>query len=209
VVRQLFDFINARKDKALGKKIKDICKSVDPVKLHIGSGRNYKEGWVNIDSDPKVKADVFYDLTKGIPFPDNSVDYIFNEHFIEHLSYDEGFEFMKEAYRVLKPGGIIRIACPDLDAMIESYQKDTWRSMEWVKLIKASWYPSGCFMLNQCIMENGLHKYMYNKSELIRRLIEAGFDSGDISVEKYRRSKNKEFENLEKRQDSLIIEAKK
>jgi predicted SAM-dependent methyltransferase len=194
--------------KATGILLEHI-RSNEPVMLHIGSGRNYKDGWINIDSSARVKNDILHDLSKGIPFPDSSVDYIFNEHFIEHLSYEDGLEFMKGSYRALKPGGVIRIACPDLDVLIESYIKDTWRDMEWVKLIKAQWYPSGCFMLNQCIREDGLHQYMYNKSELIRRLIEAGFDPGNISVEKYRRSKNKALENLEKRQDSLIIEAKK
>jgi predicted SAM-dependent methyltransferase len=96
-VKQLFDLRNATKDKAQRNKIKDMCKSIDPVKLHIGSGRNYKEGWINIDVDESVKTDIHYDLSKGIPFPDNSADYIFNEHFIEHLSYEEGLEFMKES----------------------------------------------------------------------------------------------------------------
>jgi predicted SAM-dependent methyltransferase len=100
---------------------------------------------------------------------------------------------------------VIRIVCPDLDVLIESYIKDTWRDMEWVKLIKAEWYPSGCFMLNQGMRENGLHKYIYNK----RRLNEAGFKAENISLEQVKRSKNKELENLERRVESFVMEARK
>ncbi len=74
----------------------EMQKSDNPVKLHIACGRNYLDGWVNIDNNPKAQADIHLDITKeGLPFPDGSVDYIFNEHFIEHLSYEEGLFFFK------------------------------------------------------------------------------------------------------------------
>jgi predicted SAM-dependent methyltransferase len=178
-----------------------------PLKLHIGCGGHYKEGWVNIDNNPRAKKDLRLNVLKGIPFPDNSVDYIFNEHFIEHLSYKAGLNFLKEAFRVLKPKGVIRTAFPDIDTLIDAHIKDTWREMEWVKLIKAQWYPSGCFMLNQCIRENGAHLYMYNVSELTRRLEEAGFRGDGISQCKVRQSRFAEMNNAEKRVDSSTVEA--
>jgi predicted SAM-dependent methyltransferase len=180
-----------------------------PLKLHIGSGRNYKEGWINIDCNSRTKKDLRLDVRKGIPFPDSSVDYIFNEHFIEHLSYDDGFNFLKEAYRTLLPNGVVRTAFPDIDTMIDSYMKDSWREMEWVKLIKAQWYPSGCFMLNECIRERGHHLYMYNVKELKRRLGEAGFKENNIFTCKVRQSRFPELNNVEKRADSSVVEAVK
>ncbi len=180
-----------------------------PIKLHIGSGRNYKEGWVNIDFDTRTKKDILHDLSKGIPFPDNSVDFVYNEHFIEHLSYEDGLSFMREAFRALKPGGVLRIACPDLDFLIRGYAEDNWRAQEWVRLIDAEWYPSGCYMLNQNMREDGDHRYIYNKEDLMRRLGEAGFSSGNIHAEQMNRSAHKELQNVERRADSLIVEAKK
>jgi predicted SAM-dependent methyltransferase len=178
------------------------------LRLHIGCGRNYKEGWINVDSS-KAKKNLCVDLRKGIPFPGNSIDFIYNEHFIEHLSYEEGFCFLREAYRVLKPKAVLRTAFPDLDTLIEAYQKNTWRKMEWVKLIKADWYPSGCFMLNQCIREDGLHKYMYSVDELKRRLHEAGFDSADVYECQVNQSNYDDLKCIERRADSSVVEAVK
>jgi len=178
-----------------------------PVKLHIGSGGNYKEGWINIDNNSHAKKDLHLNVLKGIPFPDNSVDFIFNEHFIEHLSYKAGLDFLKETFRVLKPKGVIRTAFPDLDTLIDSYIKDYWREMDWVKLIKAQWYPSGCFMLNECIREKGLHKYMYTVKELKRRLSEAGFKENNIFTCRVNQSRLPELNNVEKRVDSSVVEA--
>lgn len=206
MIKRLKRMLEARKNKLLAHKIE---KYNTPIKLHIGCGRNYKEGWINIDSNPDVRLDVMHDLSQGIPCFDNSVDYIYSEHFIEHLTYDEGFAFINEAFRVLKPSGVLRIACPDLDVLIKSYIDDTWREMEWVKLINAYWYPSRGYMLNQCMIEDGFHKYIYNKEDLIRRLTEAGFVPNNIFVQEVNLSKFKHLENIEKRKDSMVIEAQK
>lgn len=179
------------------------------VKLHIGSGRNYKEGWINIDINPKTRKDLCIDVNRSLPFQNDSVDFIFYEHFIEHLSYGDGFDFLKESYRILKHGGVIRTAFPDIDKLIDSYINDYWRQMEWVKLINAQWYPSGCFMLNECIKEKGLHKYMYSIKELTRRLIEAGFKENRIHQCQAGHSDYKELQDAEKRADSGIVEAVK
>jgi len=199
-------FFRKRKIEKLLSKLKNEDKS---IKLHVGCGRNYKDGWINIDNRSRAKKDISLYLRRVIPFPDNSIDFIYNEHFIEHLSYDYGFCFLKESYRILKPGGVIRTAFPDLDTLIDSYLKDYWRQMEWVKLIKAQWYPSGCFMLNKCLREGGLHLYMYNLSELTRRLIEAGFGQDKIYDCKVNQSSYPELREIEKRTDSTVVEAVK
>ena len=197
-------FLRRRKTKKLLDKF---CSENKSLKLHIGCGRNYKQGWINIDRHSRVRTDLQLDLRKSTPLYDDSIDFIFNEHFIEHLSYEDGLRFFKEAYRILKPKGVIRTSCPDLDALIDSYLKDYWRQMEWVKLINAQWYPSGCFMLNQCIREKGAHLYMYNANELKRRLKEAGFKEENIYECKIKESKFPELRDVEKRADSCVVEA--
>ena len=199
-------FFRKRKVEKLLSKLNNQNKS---IKLHVGCGGNYKEGWINIDNHLRTKKDLKLDLRGVIPFPDGSIDFIYNEHFIEHLSYDDGFDFLKASYRILKPGGVIRTAFPDLDTLIDSHIKDYWREMEWVRLINAQWYPSGCFMLNKCIREGGLHLYMYNVSELTRRLIEAGFGEDNICECKVNQSSYPELKGIEKRADSSVVEAVK
>jgi len=55
---------------------------------------------------------------RKLPFPDNSYDYIIASHFIEHLTAEEGLEFLRGCHRVLKPDGILRLAVPDADWLI-------------------------------------------------------------------------------------------
>src|SRR5690349_5178775 len=94
------------------------------VKLNIGCGTDYKKGWINIDnnSDQNIeKLDLNWDLRYPLPFPENSVDFIFNEHFMEHLTVEEGIHANKDFLRVLKKGGILRIATPDLENVVDHY----------------------------------------------------------------------------------------
>lgn len=60
-----------------------------------------------------------HNVTEGLPFTDSSVISLYSSHFIEHLNFTEGKNFLKEGYRVLKPGGIIRIVCPDLTIWLD------------------------------------------------------------------------------------------
>ncbi|HLX55203.1 MAG TPA: methyltransferase domain-containing protein, partial [Aquella sp.] len=157
------------------------------VKVHIGCGTLYKEGWVNIDnnSDNNIaRLDINHDLATGLPFANDEVDFIYHEHFIEHLTYEDGLIFMQECFRVLKPSGVMRIACPDLDILIDSYTNNTWREQEWVTKYGCEWIESRCHMLNVCMTYWG-HKFIYNKEELRRRLIQAGFDAAHINEQKY------------------------
>ncbi len=62
-----------------------------------------------------------HNLAKGIPFPDNSVDAVYHSHLFEHLDRDVAVGFLKEAHRVLKPGGIHRIVIPDFESLTRRY----------------------------------------------------------------------------------------
>lgn len=62
-----------------------------------------------------------HDLSKGIPFADNTIKAVYNSHILEHIDRDKAHLFLKEANRVLIPGGIIRIVVPDLELLIKRY----------------------------------------------------------------------------------------
>ena len=57
----------------------------------------------------------FYQKWDRLPFEDNNIDYIFSEHFFEHLFFDEALALFKECHRILKPGCLIRTCVPDAD----------------------------------------------------------------------------------------------
>lgn len=90
------------------------------IKLHLGCGwRNFGEDWIHIDGGeyPHVK---YHDITK-LPFDNNSVDLIYASHVFEYFNREEGLEVLRGWYRVLKKGGILRIAVPDFEAIAKLY----------------------------------------------------------------------------------------
>jgi predicted SAM-dependent methyltransferase len=93
------------------------------IRLHLGSGGERKAGWVNIDlvGDP---VDVAWNLASPLPFESASIDTVFHEHLLEHLPLRAGAALMQECYRVLKPGGILRVGVPDAGKLIRSYAGD-------------------------------------------------------------------------------------
>jgi SAM-dependent methyltransferase len=84
-------------------------------KLQIGAGPNELAGWLNADFSPRHSSTIFMDATQPFPLPSDSFDLIFSEHMIEHVPFDQGQKMLRECYRVLKPGGQIRIATPNLE----------------------------------------------------------------------------------------------
>jgi len=65
---------------------------------------------------------VYHNLKYGIPLPDSSVDFIFSSHMLHHLYRDDALKLLREAVRVLKPGGTMRIAVPDLEMIMALYR---------------------------------------------------------------------------------------
>lgn len=86
------------------------------MKLNVGCGGNILEGWRNHDAD--------MDITKPLPIPSESVEFILAEHVIEHTSGPDSFRFMCEAYRILKPGGVLRICVPELARLDNAKRAD-------------------------------------------------------------------------------------
>jgi SAM-dependent methyltransferase len=93
-----------------------------PVKkLQVGAGTNFLRGWLNTDYEPITDGVIFLDARQPFPFKDGVFDYVFSEHMLEHIPYKEGIFMMKELFRVLKPGGKVRIATPDIEKIVGLY----------------------------------------------------------------------------------------
>jgi len=58
---------------------------------------------------------------RKLPYPDNYFWVIFNSELMEHLTYSDGVEVLKEFYRTLKPGGVAKICCPDFEFVVKLY----------------------------------------------------------------------------------------
>ncbi len=81
-------------------------------RLNLGCGQRHRQGWINLDNNPKNKPDVLRDLKRGLPYDDNSVDSIYISHVLEHFEWDDFFFIMAEMHRVLKPGARVDIIVP-------------------------------------------------------------------------------------------------
>jgi predicted SAM-dependent methyltransferase len=89
--------------------------------LNIGCGATFHPDWINLDSapvSPKVRA---HDIATGLPFADGHFQAVYASHVLEHLDPEAGMRLLRECLRVLRPGGIVRIVVPDLEAIARTY----------------------------------------------------------------------------------------
>lgn len=92
------------------------------LKLNLGCGRNVKQGWVNVDlQERENKLDIICDLSREFPFDDESCEYIYSEHFIEHLEWLDGQIFLENCFRCLEPKGTLRLVFPDIRRILKAY----------------------------------------------------------------------------------------
>lgn len=119
--------------------------------LNLGCGTQMNHAWSNIDFSPyarlarhrliahllqfcglisarqytdllKLDRDIIvWNLKKGIPFADGTFDVVYHSHLLEHLERNEAPAFLKECWRVLKVGGVLRVVVPDLESMVVRY----------------------------------------------------------------------------------------
>lgn len=105
------------------------------LKIDLGSGINPKEGFIGVDVRDNGQ-EVLWDITKGFPFPDNSVSEIYSSHFIEHIGIDDLDYLFYEMLRVSKSGAVWEHRCPragTLEAMYISHtsmwNEDRWKGI--------------------------------------------------------------------------------
>lgn len=193
------------KNRKAKKTAINIERTNSPLKLHVGCGTDYKQGWINIDnnSDNNIeKLDLNWDLRNPLPFSDNSVDYIFNEHFIEHLTPEEGQSAIKDFMRVLKPGGVLRMATPDLEVTVDKYLNLPLKKDKALKTFNLDFIKTRAERINIGFRAWG-HKWIYDWEELERRLKEAGCETFERC--KLNMSEHPELRGLETRKESTLI----
>lgn len=91
------------------------------TKLNFGCGSRFSPTWVNIDVysvGPEVRR---VNLLKRFPFPDDYFDAAYSSHVVEHFTPSQTSHLISEAFRVLKPGGVLRTVVPDLEATCREY----------------------------------------------------------------------------------------
>lgn len=188
--------------------------------LHLGCGIFAPPNWLNVDGSlnallnqhPALKrflaslriipqhllkvpwsgAVVHHDLRKPLPWPDQSFKAVYASHLLEHLYFDEAQRLLRECFRVLKPGGHLRLVVPDFAQIIADYTAGrTFPEKRW----KPDWpstpadtanlqlffrdpvfRPGGWKVkLYDAFYDLHGHKWMYDEPSLIAHMQHAGF----------------------------------
>jgi predicted SAM-dependent methyltransferase len=92
-----------------------------PLLINLGCGGRFHPAWINLDVVPAHPSVHPLDLRQPFPIPDSTCDAVYHSHVLEHFSKSGAPLFLRECFRILKPGGIIRIAVPDLEQIARLY----------------------------------------------------------------------------------------
>jgi predicted SAM-dependent methyltransferase len=157
------------------KKIRRILAEQDEISVELGGGkRPGGNGWVRLDL--VWQCDVYWNLSRGLPFPDSRVKQIYSSHFFEHLTFNQGQAMLKECLRVLVRGGTLSVCVPSARPYLEAYCSG--KGMDKEKFI--TWAPAWndtteIDYVNYTAYMDGDHQYMFDEENLLAVLSKAGF----------------------------------
>ena len=155
-------------------------------KLHVGCGGNIFETWLNTDLEGNNKNIVTLDVAKPFPIPPATFDYIYSEHLIEHLSFSQQVNYLKESFRILRTGGRVRIATPDFEFLMKLGQEQKtdfqkvyldWNARTFLKNIPGELVHGSdahVYVINNYFRDWG-HQLIHGKSSLANLLKFCGF----------------------------------
>ena len=201
--------------KRANNQISNYLKQYQVKKLQIGSGGTILEGWLNTDLFLENDKIVFLDAGNLFPIPNDSFDFIYSEHLFEHLTFEQQLNYLHESYRILKPGGKIRIATPNFDFLIALTNKNRnetqhkyviWNYNHFLPKMSKVYNDEPnkeVYVINNYFKAWG-HQLIHNIPSLTNLILHVGFKnvtSFDVS-----KSTDKSLENLEHHMSQLGVE---
>jgi len=171
-----------------------------PDRIQYGCGQNVFEGWLNVDgfksyyawhAVPQAVQEKIHrmELLDSHPFPDNSFRFGFAEDFLEHLDQAESLIFLSEAYRCLKPGGVLRLSFPGLEGVLRRHYR-------------ASSYEGAVTGFKEAY-EMWHHKHFYSAASLETVARHIGFST--VAPVQFGQSQYRELCGLDTRPDQIDL----
>ena len=124
------------------------------LKIHLGCGNINLQGWLNIDARDFKHVHIISDGFDLTQFKENSIAEFYLCHVLEHFSFNETHNFLSKLYKLLKPGGLLRISVPDIEKLYILYNKQKKLSIVKNAIMGGQNYP------------NDFHKSIYDHQEL-------------------------------------------
>lgn len=153
-----------------------------PIRLHLGCGRDYKKGWVNVDIDRRYRPDLVADAKTLEMIPGDSVDEIESYHLFEHFTYYEALQALETWHRILKEGGRLSMELPDFRRCIEMLSQWNglfdWRERTPEMFAYGGIYGDAKLTTNVDTGKSNIfqtHKYGWTYRHLETELINTGF----------------------------------
>jgi len=167
--------VTSAKHRSSAKMIRQLLAERKEIFVELGAGdRGGQGGWITIDMTKH--CDIFWDLRKGLPFPNQSVTKIYSSHFFEHLSFKETQSFLIECRRTLVPGGKFLICVPNARLYMEAYiNGKTLDPNEYFGYKPAYNHTTRIDYVNYTAYLDGEHKYMFDEENLLYILESKGF----------------------------------
>ena len=165
-------------DNSLSLRIARLPSLVEKVLSAVGLLQPSQARYIAFCRQSQIK---FADATRRIPEPSGSVEVVYSSHMVEHLGQDEALRFFKEALRILEPGGIIRIAVPDLRIYVDRYLTDQDGDAFVGSLHMLDRNPEGLLdRIKMAVSGFRGHKWVYDGHSLAKALTRAGFVEAEV-----------------------------
>jgi SAM-dependent methyltransferase len=136
----------------------------------------------------------YLDLTQPLPYPDGAFEAALGSHVLEHLTPHEAEGLLGELHRVLRPGAILRIAVPDLDAVIAAYDP-----------ADPDGFLDGLLQGRERSTSRHRHWWQYNERSLRDLLERTGWT--EIERRGHAEGRCPDVERIDTRPESLFMEA--
>lgn len=176
--------------------------TANALRLHLGAGGSPKPGWTNVDLAGHP-VELAWDVTRPLPFADASVEAVFHEHLLEHLTLEQAYRLTRDCCRVLVPGGVLRVVVPDAGAYARSYANDGAGLITEYR----SGRPTAMVALQEVFYLHG-HRSAWDEETLTLLVAAAGFT--DCTTSSYGKSRLDPVPDTEERNpESLYVEAVK
>ena len=147
-----------------------------------------------------------HDVRKGLPFPDQSVSYIYSSHTFEHFSWSESLTIARESFRVLEPGGVFRVAVPDLGLIIREYLRNSspMASHEFLQRLSLN------HGLVDLVHPGANHSQMFDEKSLLHLFRQVGFVNPEVRGFMQSRIPDISMVELEvRKRESLYVEGER